>query len=148
MSSFRRITDSFWVSPQIGGPDVAKAAREGFALLINNRPDDEEPGQPSGDDIARAAAGAGIAYRAIPISGAGFGIEQVEAMRAQLMANTGMILAFCRSGTRSTLLWALAQAALGEDPDAIAAQALAAGYDVGPVRAAMNTLAARPAANP
>ncbi|WP_309605754.1 beta-lactamase hydrolase domain-containing protein, partial [Phenylobacterium sp.] len=52
MSDFRRVTEDLSVAPQIGVADVAEAARQGFSLIINNRPDGEEPGQPTGAEIA------------------------------------------------------------------------------------------------
>ena len=108
--------------------------------MINNRPDGEEPGQPAGADIEAAARKAGLAYRAIPVAG-GFPGPQVAAMGEAIEAATGPVFAFCRTGTRSTLLWSLAQASKGGDPDAIAAAAAQAGYDIAPVRAAVEQLA-------
>ena len=137
----RRLTASFTAAPQIAPEDVAALKRQGFALVINNRPDGEEPGQPSGAEIEAAAHAAGLAYRAIPVAG-GFAREQVSAMAEALGEAGGPVFAFCRSGTRSTLLWSLAQASMGGDPDAIAAAAVAAGYDIAPVRAAVEQLAA------
>ena len=84
-----------------------------------------------------------MAFAHIPISGAGFSEPQVEAMRSALDEADGKVLAYCRSGTRSTLLWALSEASRGRDPDAVAADARAAGYDVTPVRPAMDMLAAK-----
>ena len=73
---------------------------------------------------------------------AGFSEGQVKAMRAALAEARGPVLAYCRSGTRSTLLWALAEASRGANPARIAAQAAQAGYDIGPVRAMVDMLAA------
>lgn len=143
MADFRFLSPSFCVSPQVRPEDLAAAAQAGCSLIINNRPDNEEPGQPGGAQIAAAAKAAGLAYRAIPVDSAGLGPQQVAALQEELRAPSGVILAFCRSGTRSTLLWALAQAGLGEDPDTLAAMARTAGYDVAPVRAAMEAMAAR-----
>lgn len=143
MSAFRRLSDTMFASPQITPADVATAAGEGVRLIINNRPDGEDQGQPAGAEIAAAAAEAGIAYRAIPVSGGGFAEPQVAAMVAALAEADGPVLAYCRSGTRSTLLWSLAQAQLGMDPEEIARAARAAGYDVTPVRPALDMLAAR-----
>lgn len=84
-----------------------------------------------------------MAYVAIPIGHSGFSEPQVDALIAALEANPGGALGYCRSGTRSTLLWALAQAKLGTDPDAIAAAAAQAGYDISPVRPMVDMLAAR-----
>ncbi|MFN4113748.1 MAG: TIGR01244 family sulfur transferase [Sphingomonadaceae bacterium] len=142
MSQFRRLSKTMSASPQISTDDVAAAAGEGITLIINNRPDGEEDGQPAGAEIEAAARAAGIAYCAIPVSGGGFGEPQVNAMIEALRSTDGPVLGYCRSGTRSTLLWSLAQAKLGRDPDEIAAAARAAGYDISPVRAAVDMLAA------
>ena len=130
---FRKLDDSISVAGQISVADVAEAAAQGFTMVINNRPDDEQPGQPSGAQIEAAAQAAGLAYRAIPITHAGFSADQVTAMRGALVAAPGPVLAFCRSGTRSTLIWALAQANMGARPEALAAKAAAAGYDLSPI---------------
>lgn len=139
----RTIDESISVSPQILPEDVAELAAAGFAAVINNRPDGEEPGQPGGAEIAAAAAAAGLAYTAIPVTHAGFSANQVEAMTAALAGAEGPVLAFCRSGTRSCNLWALAQASQGGDPDALTAAAGAAGYDLSGIRPVLDALAAR-----
>ena len=103
----------------------------------------ESPDQTPGDAIAAAARDAGIAYCAIPITHAGFSEPQVDAMVDALQGAEGKVLAYCRSGTRSTLLWSLAQAKLGQDLEEIARLAGGGGYDVSPVRPAMEMFAAR-----
>lgn len=143
MSRFRSLSERVLVSRQIGAEDIAVAKAEGVTLIVNNRPDDEEAGQPSGAEIEAAARAAGLDYRAIPVGSAGMSEPQVAAMTAALAAGEGKVLTYCRSGTRSTLLWSLAQAAGGNDPDAIAAAAARAGYDVAPVRPAMDMFAGR-----
>ena len=143
MSDFRQVTDDFWASPQITLADVAEAKALGVALIVNNRPEGEAPDPVPGAAIEAAAQAAGIDYRAIPVTHAGFSEEQVRGMTAAIAEAGGPVLAYCRSGTRSTLLWALAQAARGDDPDTIAANAAGAGYDVAPVRALIDMLAAR-----
>ena len=137
----RRVSDALSVSPQIAPEDIAALKAQGFALVINNRPDGEEAGQPAGAEIEAAATAAGLAYRAIPVAG-GFGQADVEAMAQALASVDGPVFAFCRSGTRSTLLWSLAKASAGIDPEDIAIAAANAGYDVTPVRSAMDQLAA------
>ena len=136
----RHVTETYSVSPQILPGDCEALRENGFALVINHRPDGEEPGQPAGADIEAAALQAGLAYRAIPVAG-GFAAPQVAAMGQAIDAATGPVLAFCRTGTRSTLLWSLAQASKGGDPEAIAEAAAGAGYDIAPVRAAIEQLA-------
>jgi uncharacterized protein (TIGR01244 family) len=143
MSDFRKLTDNILVSPQITVGDVAIAAADGVALIINNRPDGEDPSAPQSDDIAAAAAAAGLNYVAIPIGHSGFSEPQVDAMIAALEQAEGPILAYCRSGTRSTLLWALAAAKQGAAPDAIARTAAQAGYDVSPIRPMIDMLSQR-----
>lgn len=141
MSDFRRLSESVLAGPQIGIEDVAQAKAMGVSLIINNRPDDEEPGQIAGSTIERAARAAGIDYLAIPIGHSGFGKEQIEAMAGAVMQADGLALAFCRSGTRSTFLWALAQASQGGDPETLLRAASAAGYDVSPIRPTLEALA-------
>ncbi len=143
MNQFRRLSDSVLASPQISLADIADAKAQGVSLIICNRPDDEEPGQLNGAAISEAAAAQGITFLSIPITHSGFSQPQVEAMAQALAENEGKVLAYCRSGTRSTLLWALAQASSGADPEELAQQARTAGYDVGPVRPAMDMLAGK-----
>ena len=139
---FRKINDMISVSPQITLDDIASAKAEGVTLIINNRPDGEDPAAPQGADIEAAASAAGIDYLAIPVTHSGFSAPQVDAMMAALEENIGKTLAYCRSGTRSTLLWSLAQAKAGLAPDEIARLAGNAGYDITPVRAMVDALAA------
>lgn len=139
---FRKIDDKTYASPQIGLAEVAYAKALGIGMIINNRPEGESDDQTPGADIEAAARDAGIAYVAIPVSHAGFSMPQVEAMQAALaQAGDAPVLAYCRSGTRSTLLWALAQARSGLDPDEIATKAAGAGYDISPIRATVDMLA-------
>jgi len=139
---FRKLTNDVYASPQISLDDVAQAKALGIALIVNNRPEGESDDQTEGAAIAAAAAEAGIDYVAIPVTHAGFAEGQVRAMAEALSGAKGPVLAYCRSGTRSTLLWALAQAQAGGDPETLAQQAAQAGYDVGPVRQVMDMLAA------
>jgi uncharacterized protein (TIGR01244 family) len=143
MSDFRRLNENVLVSPQLALEDIAAAADLGVAMIVNNRPDGEDPFAPQGDAIAAAAAAAGLNYTAIPIGHSGFSEPQVDAMIAALEQAEGPILAYCRSGTRSTLLWALAAAKQGEAPETIARTAAQAGYDVSPIRPMIDMLAAR-----
>ena len=130
---FRKIDETISVAPQISVEQVRQAADQGFAMVINNRPEQEEPGQPSGDAIREAARAAGLAYVAIPINHGGFTVDQIQAMQTALAEARGPVLAFCRSGTRSTFVWALARGAAGEDPDELARKAIDAGYDISPI---------------
>ncbi|WP_188061840.1 TIGR01244 family sulfur transferase [Sphingobium sp. KCTC 72723] len=138
---FRKLTDRILVSPQITLDQVAQAKADGVTIIVNNRPDDEEPGQVNGAEIEAAAKAAGIAYVAVPVGHGGFAPWQLDGMAGALdQAGAGKILAYCRSGTRSTLLWALTRARAGDNADVLAAQAAAAGYDITPVRQIMDAL--------
>ena len=140
---FRKLNDMIFASPQIGLEEVAEAKAQGIALIINNRPEGESDDQTPGAEIEAAAKAAGIAYVAIPVTQAGFSEAQVQAMGKAISAAAGPVLAYCRSGTRSTLLWALSEASSGVDPAVIAAQASQAGYDITPVRPMVDMLAAK-----
>lgn len=142
---FRQIAEGVFASPQIGLAEVDAARAQGVTLIINNRPEDESPDQTPGAAIEAAARAAGIGYIAIPVTHAGFSEAQVKAMAEALAQAPGPVLAYCRSGTRSTLLWSLAQASQGADPDDLAAAAAGAGYDVTPIRPLLDMLAGKAA---
>jgi len=129
MSSFRTITANFSASPQISVADVDQAVRDGFTAVICNRPDHEDMGQVSAQEIATACAEHGLKFTHIPISG-GIPEEAVPLMREALAASTGPVLAYCRSGTRSTNLWALAEASAGRSPEELVEAGARGGYDL------------------
>ncbi len=140
---FRKLTDYVFVAPQISLEAVDAARAEGVTLIVNNRPEDESADQTPGPDIEAAAKAAGLDYVAIPVTHAGFAEWQVAAMAEAMDEAEGKILAYCRSGTRSTLLWALARASQGDHPAVLAEQAADAGYDLTPVTAMMDLLRGR-----
>ena len=143
---FRKLDAKIYASPQIGVDDIAEAKALGVGLIVNNRPEGESDDQTDGATIEAAARAAGLDYCAIPITHAGFSASQVEAMRKALdSADDELVLAYCRSGTRSTFLWALAEASAGRSPDEIEACAQRAGYDVSSMRAQFDMLSARSA---
>jgi uncharacterized protein (TIGR01244 family) len=130
MANFKRVTDDISVAPQISVADVAEAARAGFKGIINNRPDDEEPGQPTSAQIEAAAREAGLAYAHVPVRGSP-GPAEVEAVREIVDAADGPLLAFCRSGTRSIVTWSIGEAQAGARPRGeIVALGRDAGYDL------------------
>lgn len=139
----RTIDSKVSVAPQILPEQMADIAAAGFVAIVNNRPDDEEPGQPSGAAIQAAAEAAGLAYTAIPVTHAGFGHGQLDAMRAALDAADGPVLAYCRSGTRSCNLWALAEAKAGGDSAELVEKAAGAGYDLSGIRPTLDALSGR-----
>lgn len=139
----RRIDDRLSVAPQIAPGDIPAIKAAGFVAIINNRPDGEEAGQPDAAAIRAAAQDAGLTCVDIPVTQAGFSHPQLDATRQVLADADGPVLAFCRSGTRSCNLWALAAAKSGGDPAVLHDQAAAAGYDLSGIRAMMDMLAKR-----
>lgn len=129
----RKLDDRTWVSGQLAPHEVAGLAQSGVTMLVNNRPDGEEPGQPLASEMEAAAEAAGIAYRFVPIL-RGIGPADVESMQeAMHQAGDGTMLAFCRSGTRSALACALAHREGGASADEVSERLTQAGFDPGPI---------------
>ena len=129
----RQLDDRTLVSGQIQPHEVAGLAEQGVTMLVNNRPDGEEPGQPLAGEIEDAAAAAGIEYRFVPII-RGIGPADVEEMQKAIRATEqGKLLAFCRSGTRSALAIALAKRDEGASADEVIEQLNQAGFDHSPI---------------
>ena len=133
MADFRKVTDTFSVSPQITLDDLPKAAAAGFALVINNRPDGEAPDQPASAAVEAAAKAAGLDYAFIPVRG-GPTSEQVDEERALIEAAKGPVLAYCRSGNRSIITWSVGQARSGaRSRQELVRLGAEAGYDLNAV---------------
>ena len=129
----RQLDDKTLVNGQISPEDIDGLKALGVTLIVNNRPDGEDVGQPESDDIEAAAKAAGIDYRHVPIA-RGLGPSDIEAMReAMHAAGEGKRFAFCRSGNRSTLAWAVARSEDGVPTEELHRQANQAGFDLGPV---------------
>jgi sulfide:quinone oxidoreductase len=130
---FKSLTPSLSVSPQLREADVAQAARDGFRSIISNRPDGEDAGQLSAAQMETLAAAHGMGFAHVPAVAGQISDADVALMADALARLDGPVLAFCRSGTRSTTLWALTQA--GRQPaDAIIQTAAAAGHDLTALR--------------
>lgn len=136
----RTLSPNVLVSGQIAPDDLAQLKGAGVTLVVNNRPDGESPDQPAGHRIAQAAQEQGMAYAAIPVAGQ-LTPEQAEQLEALLAQNRGKALLYCRSGMRSALLWAVAQAGAGVSTSDIAAAVEGAGYSVDPVRGLLDAAA-------
>jgi uncharacterized protein (TIGR01244 family) len=129
----RQLDEKTLVNGQISPGDVAELKKLGVTLIVNNRPDGEDAGQPESDDIEAAAKAAGIDYRHVPIA-RGLGPSDIEAMREAMHAvGEGKLFAFCRSGNRSTLAWAVAKSEDGVSREELERCATEAGFDLGPV---------------
>lgn len=130
----RALDDTTLVCGQIRASDVPRLAAEGVTMIVNNRPDHEEPDQPHSSEIEEAAAQAGIRYRHVPIL-RGIGPGDVAAMTDALgEAEGGKTLAFCRSGTRSAMVCALAQREMGVERGEVEERLARAGFDPGPIQ--------------
>lgn len=130
MADIRPVTPAFAVSGQVRPEEVGALAGR-FATLINNRPDGEDPSQPTATELGQAAGRAGLTYHHIPVSGAP-NAEQVSRMQDVLREAGGPALAFCRTGTRCIVTWALGEALNGRPVETLLDEGRAAGYDLGP----------------
>jgi len=131
LEKIRKLRADFWAAQQIAVEDVQAAADMGVTLIVNNRPDGETPGQPKSADIEAAAKAAGLAYAHIPVGMRGVTPAHTGALeRAIDDAPDGVTLAFCKTGLRSALVFAYAQARFGKPVDQIIAEAQAAGFDI------------------
>jgi uncharacterized protein (TIGR01244 family) len=129
----RQLDEKTLVDGQIGPDDIATLKAMGVTLIVNNRPDGEDSGQPTSKEIEQAARNAGLDYRHVPIA-RGMGPSDVEAMREAIHATgDGKLFAFCRSGNRSTLAWAVARSEDGVPREELDRMANEAGFDLGPV---------------
>ncbi len=127
------LSDTFYVSTQLTEDDLREAAAAGFRTIINNRPDNEEANQPASAALAVAAQRLGLAYVAIPVSGSDMTEHHIESFRQAIDSGETPVLAFCRSGMRSSSLWAMNEVG-NSDVEPLLATAKAAGYDLEPLR--------------
>ncbi|TNE42688.1 MAG: TIGR01244 family phosphatase [Alphaproteobacteria bacterium] len=127
----RTVTPELAVSPQIRAEDLAELAEKGFTTIINVRPDGEAADQPASSQIAEAAKALGLAYHYIPITPGQMTGAEVAAFAEACQEATGPVFAFCRTGTRAVMLWAVSHRQKLPAQE-IAAKAKAAGYDLPP----------------
>lgn len=129
MLSPRPLNDTVWAAPQIAVADLEEVVAMGVRCVVNNRPDGEDPGQPSSAEMEQAVRAAGLDYVHAPVAGMP-GPAAVDAVAAVLEAGEPVLM-YCRSGTRSTVAWALAMRALGRaEPEDLRQAAANAGYDL------------------
>lgn len=138
----RRITPDYAVAPQLEPRDMAALAKSGVTTVINNRPDHEIPPPIQSATMRQAAEAAGLAFVEVPADSRTMSMDTVAAHDAAIGASGGPVVAYCASGTRSTILWALAQAGRMET-DAIIAAAAAAGYQIEQFRPQIEVAAAQ-----
>ena len=126
------LDDRTFVSGQIRPADIPSIKSSGVTLIVCNRPDGEEPGQPTAAEIEEAASAEGIEFRHVPII-RGIGPSDAEEMQEAMEAGGGKMLAYCRTGNRSTLVWAVARRGQGASVEELQRAATGAGYDLSPI---------------
>jgi uncharacterized protein (TIGR01244 family) len=135
----RQITPRYHVSPQIAPGDATELAKAGFSLVICNRPDAENPEPLQAKAMRAAVEGAGLQFEVLPLTHQTMTPENVAKQRALFDGADGRVLAYCASGTRCTVVWALSQA--GEKPvDDILQTAADAGYQLENLRPALEEI--------
>ena len=127
------------VTGRLDRPDIEELARSGVRTIVNNRPDGEDQGQLPAAEARRIAEAHGLAYHHLPITAASLARADVDAFASILHDAPAPVVAHCRSGTRSTLLWALTRMREGADPLALVAEAARHGIDI----ASLPSVAAR-----
>lgn len=125
------VNSDIYLSGQVASEDLPSLKEAGVRLVVNHRPDGEEPGQVASVDLEKAAKALGMNYVHAPVSGmpSATAVEATAAALATLSAGDKALL-FCKSGMRSSVTWALAERSRGVDADILREQALAAGYDL------------------
>ncbi|WP_343079507.1 TIGR01244 family sulfur transferase [Ostreiculturibacter nitratireducens] len=136
----RSLTPDYAVAPQITAEDVPALKAAGFTRVICNRPDEEVTPDLQSAAIRAAVEAAGMEWVDNPISGSGMTPQNISAQRKALADAKGPVFAYCRSGTRSTIAWALSQAGL-KPTEMLIAAAARGGYDLNPFRERIEALA-------
>ena len=130
----RPLTPTYAVSPQVNPEDFAAIAAAGYTTVINNRPCEEIPASHHADVMRDAAEAVGLTYLVLPLTHSAMNDQTAAAQKAACDASSGPVFAYCASGTRCTMIWALGQA-VDMDPDTIVSAAAAQGYDIAMMRA-------------
>lgn len=131
-----QLDDKTFVTGQISPEDLPELAASGIRIIVNNRPDGEAPGdQPSASALEAAAIAHGIAFANLPFTAPRLTPDYAAKFAELLKKTDGPILAFCRTGNRSTMLWAAANLSLGAPLAAVLEKAGRAGYDLRPAAA-------------
>lgn len=133
----RQLTPRFYVSPQISAEDMPAICATGITAIVCNRPDPEVPESHCADAMRTAAEAAGLRFEVQPLTHQSMVPDVIAANRALGAATDDVVLAYCASGTRSCIAWALG-AAGSMEPDEIIAAARDAGYDLGNMRAVLS----------
>jgi len=126
----KQLDDKVAVSAQIAPADIAEIARRGFRTLICNRPDGEDVTQPEFEEIAAAARAAGMETIFQPVTSATMSVEDARRFGDAVDKSDGPAFAYCRTGTRCTMLWTIAGVLNGKPKGELREAAARAGYDM------------------
>lgn len=129
------VSPAFAVAPQLKLSDFQELKRQGFATVVNNRPDGEEPGQPGSAAEEAAARAAGLGYVHIPVTGAAMTADDARRLKETIEQAPGPVLAHCRSGARSFYLWVLSGASASLTDAELLAKAIELGVEANAARA-------------
>jgi uncharacterized protein (TIGR01244 family) len=136
------VDDRVSVSGQLSADDMKELAAAGFVAVVNNRPDGEAFfGQPKTADLRAAAEAAGLQFLDLPFPGPRATPDQVRAFADLLASGDGKVVAFCKSGMRSALLWGAASMANGRSLEQVLQGARNAGQELSGVAELMTGLA-------
>ncbi len=130
-----KISEILSVAGQISPSDLAFISEQGFKTVICNRPDGEVNGQPEFESIRQSAEQAGLSIIFLPVLSSGPTAANIKEFSTALDNAASPTLAYCRTGTRSTITWALSEGAKGTPVDQIVTMAAKAGYDVSKIAA-------------
>jgi sulfide:quinone oxidoreductase len=100
-----QVAEKYSVTPQVLPEDVASLAAEGYVAIICNRPDGEEPGQPTAAEIADECAKVGLGFHHLPVAGMPISTEVIQQQRRLIDDSDGPVLGYCRTGQRSLIIW-------------------------------------------
>lgn len=135
----RQLTPRYHVSPQISVEDIPDIAAAGIALIICNRPDVEVPPTHQAAAIRDVAEAAGLQFAELPLTHQTMTPQNVTRQRELVETAPGAVLAYCASGTRCSVVWALGQAST-KSPEEILRATAAAGYQLDGLKPTLDQL--------
>lgn len=141
MAEVRKLTENIYVAPQLNAADVAEIDGMSFRSILCNRPDNEQEGQPGYESIRQQADALGMAIEFQPVNGSLISDQDIDDFAENLQNLPMPVLAYCRTGTRCTVLWALSQAG-HRSIDEILQIAASAGYSLEALRPRLEERAA------
>ena len=139
--TYNVITADYAAAPMIAPEDIAAIKEAGYTTVLCNRPDMEVPAPLQAAAMRAAVEAAGLTFVANPFTNGMLTQDVLDLQEATLKDAPGPVLAYCASGTRSTILWLMVQAKGGADIDACLAAAERAGYQLGGMRPQLQALA-------